>query len=249
MADETSAPAPTRFTGRVWLVLLSALSVAVFLAIVLPGVFNVRHEKRSFRIKAPIERLVLDSKGASKIDVALSHDGRVHVLLKSAVSRDSRLIFKRTVSGKTLTLRSSCTGSRLGILRRCDVNYRLRVPKKIALSLRVHFGETTIHGTRGLLEYRSGAGVLKGFGCHKRIDLSLTFGQFEYRDTCAPKLVKARETLGDVALTVPAGRYDVKADHHAVRPFENIIEDPASANEISVDVSWGGSIRITGAGG
>jgi len=246
MADETSAPARTRFSGRVWLVLLSALSIVVFLAIVLPGVFDLRHEKRSFEIKRPIERLVLDSNGISKINVSLSHDGRVHVLRSSSISRDSRLVEKKSVSGKTLTIRSSCTGSRLGILRRCDVHYRLRVPKKIALSIQAHFGDTTIRGTQGPIEYKSDAGKIDAAGCNKRLDVSLTFGDIKYRETCVPKLVKVKIRAGDVALTVPAGRYDVHTRGRGVRPFENIIEDPSSASKISVDVVWGGSVQITG---
>jgi len=229
--------------------LLCALSIIVFLAIVLPGVFDVKHQKRSFEITRPIERLVLDSKGTSAVDVSLSHDGHVHVLRRTSISRDSRLVERKAVSRKTLTIRSSCTGSRLGILRRCDVHYQLRVPKAIALVLHVHFGKTTIHGTQGRLEFRSSAGELKGFGCNKRLDLALTFGDIHYRDTCVPRSIKTKLKIGDLALTVPAGRYDVHAAKHAVRPFENIIEDPSSANRIDVDISWGGSLRITGARG
>lgn len=247
MADENSAPARKRFTGRVWLVLLCALSIVVFLAIVMPGVFDVRHKKRSFEVKTPIKRLVLESKGTSKVDISLSRDGHVHVLRTSSVSRDSRLVERKSVSGKTLTIRSACTRSRLGILRRCDVRYRLQVPKKTALSLRVHLGTTTIHGVRGPLELKSDAGTLTGFGCHKYADLSLTFGSIDYRNTCVPKIIKVKMKAGDVALTVPAGRYDVHPGNHAVRPFENIIEDPSSDSQIDVDVGWGGSVRITGA--
>jgi len=230
-------------------VLLCALGIVVFLAFVTPGVFDLRHKKRSFEIKTPIERLVLDSKGTSKVDISLSYDGHVHVLRTSSISRDSRLVERKSVSGKTLTIRSSCTGSRFGILRSCDIDYRLRVPKKIALALRVHLGKTTIHGVRGPLEFRSDAGRLNGFGCNKRVDVSLTFGSIDYRNTCVPELVKVEMRAGDVALTVPAGLYDVHPGRRAERPFKNIIEDPSSPNEINVDVDWGGSVRITGTHG
>ncbi len=247
MADETSAPARTRFTGRVWFVLLCALSIVVFLAIVLPGVFDVKHEKSSFVVKAPIERIVLDSKGESTVDISLSRDGRVHVVRSSSISRDSRLIERKTVSGKTLVLRSSCTGSRLGILRRCEIRYRLRVPKKIALALRAHFGHTTVRGVQGPLAFKSDAAKFDGFGCNELVNLSITFGRLDYRDTCVPKSISVKMKVGDVTLTVPAGRYDVQPGGHAVRPFKNIIEDPSSPNQIKVDVDWGGSVRITGA--
>jgi hypothetical protein len=247
MADENSAPEQTHFTGRVWLVLLCALSVIVFLALVMPGVFQVNHGKRSFVIKRPIERLVLNSKGSSKVDISLSHDGHVHFLRTSSVSRDSRLIERKTVSGKTLTIRSSCTGSRLGILRRCDLRYHLRVPRKIALSLRVHLGATTINGVRGRLDFKSDAGKLTASGCNKRVDLSLTFGSIHYRNSCVPESIKVKMKAGDVALTVPAGRYNVHPGGNARRPFENIIQDPFSRSAINVGVDWGGSVRITGA--
>jgi hypothetical protein len=229
------------------LVLLCALSVIVFLALVLPGVFQVKHKKRSFEIKAPIERLVLDSKGNSKVDVSLSRDGHLHFRRTSSISLDSRLIERKTVSGKTLTIRSSCTGSRLGILRRCDTHYFLRVPKKIALVLRVHIGITKINGVRGRLEYHSDAGGFEASGCNKRVNLAITFGGIRYRDTCVPELISAKMRVGDVNLTVPAGRYDIHPGGHAIRPFENIIQDTSSRSAIKVDVDWGGSVRITGA--
>jgi hypothetical protein len=247
MADENSAPTGMRLTGRVWLVLLCALGVIVFLALVMPGVFEVNHGKRSFEITKPIERLVLNSEGNSKVDISLSHDGHMHFRRTSSISRDSRLTERKTVVGKTLTIRSSCTGSRLGILRRCETHYYLRVPKKIALAVRVHFGKATIHGVRGGLEFHSDAGDFQASGCNKRVNLSLTFGHIAYRNTCVPEILKVKMRVGDVELTVPAGRYDVQPGRDAVRPFKNIIEDRSSPNEINVDVDWGGSVQITGA--
>jgi hypothetical protein len=246
MADETSAPARTRFTGRVWLVLLSALSVAVFLAIVLPGVFDLRHEKRSLEIKKPIKRLALESKGDTKVEIEPSRDGHVHFLRTSSVSKDSRIVERVKISGKTLKIHSSCTGSRLGILRRCDLAYHLRVPKTIALALRLHFGKTTLRGLQGPLDFKLDAGKLEGFGCNKQAGLYLRFGSIDYRDTCVPKHLRARVKAGELILAIPAGRYDVRAGSEAQRPFANIIEDPSSPSKINVDVVWGGSVQITG---
>jgi hypothetical protein len=247
MAGESTAPVRTRPSGRVWLVVACAIAVAVFLAVVLPGVFDVKHSKRTYVILGPVERIVFDSKGTADIEISPSTDGKVHVLRKSSISRDSRLRERRHVAGKTLTLRSSCTGSRLGVLRRCDFHYHLRVPRRVALDIRVHFGRTTIHGIRGRLDFKSDAGDLVGYGCHTRAYLSVAFGKIDYHDTCVPTIVHARVKAGDLTLTVPAGRYDVQAGHEARRPFENIIEDPASRSEIDVDATWAGSIQIKGA--
>ncbi len=246
MAGETSAPPRARLSGRVRLVLLCAAVVVVFLAVVLPGVFDVRHGKRSFEIKAPVKRLVLDSKGTADVDISLSHDGHVHIMRTSSISRDSRLIERMKVSGKTLAIRSSCTGSRLGVLRRCDVHYHLRVPRKIALSLRVHFGRVIVTGTQGRLDFRSDAGDFEGSACSKRANFQLGFGQLKLRDTCVPELIHARVRAGHIGLTVPAGRYDVHPDKNAQRPFENIIEDPTSPNKLDLVITWGGSIAIEG---
>lgn len=246
MADETSAPPRARLSGRVRLVLVCALAVVVFLAIVIPGVFDVRHKRRSLEIKKPITRLVLDSKGLGKVEIKPSGDGHVHLLRSSEVSKDSRLIERIRVSGKTLTIHSACTGSRLGVLRRCDLRYHLRVPKKIALALRLHIGTITLHGLRGRLAFKLDAGSLSGFGCNKRADVSLRFGSIDYRDNCVPEHFRAWTKGGNIALTVPAGRYDVNAGSKAKRPFANIIEDPSSRNQIDTDVAWFGSISLKG---
>ncbi len=250
MAGETSAPRRARLSGRVRLVLLCAGIVIVFLALVLPGVFDVKHGKRSFEIRTPIRRLAFDAKGTTDLDISPSNDGRVHIQRTSSISRDSRLIERYEVKGKTLVFHASCTGSRLGVLRRCDLHYRLRVPKRIALSLRVHFGQTTVSGIQGPLAYKSDVGEFVDTGCSKSARLSLGLGHVEVDDTCTPALVRVRMTVGDVVLSVPAGRYDVNAETHhgngVKRPFANLIEDPASPNKLDVVISWGGTVRIKG---
>jgi hypothetical protein len=250
MAGETSVPGRARPSGRVWLVLLCAGVVVVFLAVVLPGVFDVKHSKRSYEIKAPIKALAFNSKGTTHLDISPSSDGRVHILRTSSISRDSRLVERHEIEGKTLIFRASCTGSRLGVLRRCDLHYTLRVPKLIALSLRTHFGRTTVSGTQGRIDFKSDAGDFVGSGCSKTARFSLGFGRLEYRDACTPTFVRAKVRAGDVDLTVPAGRYDVNADtrygNGVKRPFENIIEDPASPNKLELVISLGGSIRVRG---
>lgn len=246
MADETSASARSRLSGRVRFVLVCALAVIVFLAVVTPGVFDVRHEKRSREIKKTVTRLVLDSKGMVGVEIKPSSDGHVHFLRTSGISRDSRLVERVRVSGKTLTIHSACTGSRLGVLRRCDLRYHLQVPRKTALVLRLHIGTATLHGLRGRLDLKLDAGKFEGFGCNKRADLSLRFGSIDYRDNCVPRYFRARMKGGDIALKVPAGRYDVRSGGKAKRPFPNIIEDPSSPNEIVADITWTGSISIDG---
>jgi hypothetical protein len=220
--------------------------VIVFLAVVLPGVFDLKHSKRSYEITAPIERLALDSRGTVDVDISLSDDGRVHVLRTSAISKDSRLVERREVSGKTLTIQSSCTGSRFGVLRRCDLHYHLQVPTKIALSLRVHLGVVTVTGTEGRIDFRSDAGDFRGSACTKQAYFHVGFGRFEFRDTCVPTLIHAKVRAGAIDLTVPAGRYDVNAEKGARRPFENIIEDAASPNRLELEIGWGGSVHLKG---
>jgi hypothetical protein len=250
MAGETSAPRRARPSGRVWLVLVCAGIVIVFLAIVLPGVFDVRHGERSYDFEAPINAVAFNSKGTTILDIAPSSDGRVHIRRTSEVSHDSRLVERHQIKSKTLVFRASCTGSRLGVLRRCDLHYTLLVPKRIALSLHTHFGRTTVAGTQGRIDFTSDAGDFVAAACSKRARISLGFGRLELNDECVPTLVRARIRAGDIALTVPAGRYDVIADTHfgngVKRPFENIIEDPASPNRLDLVAGLGGTVRIAG---
>lgn len=230
--------------------MLCAASLIVFLAIVLPGVFDLKHARRSYEIESPVKRLLIDSKGSVHLDISPSRDGRVHVLRSSAISQDSRLIERHRLSGTTLTLRSSCTGSRFGVLRRCDLHYHLLVPKEVALSIRVHFGRTTVNGIRGRLDYRSDAGEFVGSGCSKLAYLSLDFGHVEFRDTCVPAVIRAHMKAGDIELTVPAGRYAIRAESQRggeiKRPFKNIIEDASAPGRLDAELAWAGAIKITG---
>ncbi|MHB8060958.1 MAG: hypothetical protein ACYDHO_09030, partial [Gaiellaceae bacterium] len=90
------------------------------------------------------------------------------------------------------------------------------------------------------------AGKFEGFGCNKQADLFLRFGSIDYRDVCVPEYLHARMKGGDIALRVPAGRYEVHAGDNGKRPFANIIEDSSSLNEIDADVTWAGSVSIEG---
>jgi hypothetical protein len=251
MADESPVAAGAGFSWRVWLVVACAVAVIVFLAIVLPGVFDLTHGKRSYLISDPVERIVIDSKGTTDLDIEPSRDGRVHIERTSSISTDSHLLERHRLTGKTLTLTASCSGSRFGVLKRCDLHYQLRVPRKVALSIHVHLGQTTIRGVQGRLDFTSDAGDFDGSGCSRRAYFSLGFGRLRYRDTCKPTIVHALVRAGDVELTVPAGRYDVYAHTHfgggVRRPFENIIEAPSSPHKLDVELRWGGSIRISGA--
>jgi hypothetical protein len=248
------APAETRAlpSRRVWLVVCCAVVVVVFLALVLPGVFEVKHGKRSYSFRKGIDRLVFDSKGTVTLDISPSADGRVRIARTSKISTDSRLVERHRIAaaGKTLVFTTSCTGSRLGLLRRCEMTYRVRVPRKIALTLKVHLGQTSVTGVRGKLDFSSDAGDFTGSACSDEARLSLGFGRLALTDTCTPKLVRARVKAGDIELTVPSGRYDVKASTRCGsvdRPFPNVIEDQSSPNKLDVAMSLGGSIRIEGA--
>jgi hypothetical protein len=250
MAGEPSAPVRTRPSGRVWLVALCAVSIIVFLAIVLPGVFDLKHAKRSYVFSEPVKRLAIDSKGTVKIDISPSHDGRVHVQRTSAISKDSRLIERHQLSGTTLMLKSSCTGSRFGVLRRCDLHYHVQAPARVALSIHLHLGIAKVHGFRGRLDFRADAGDFVGSGCSRQAYLSLGWGHIDFTDACTPAVIRVRTKAGNIVLTVPEGRYAVNATTHygngIQRPFENIIEDPAARNRLDVALSYGGSLVIKG---
>ena len=250
MAGEPSAPVRTRPSGRVWLVVICAVSIIVFLAIVLPGVFDLKHAKRSYVISGPVKRLVIDSKGTVYIDISPSHDRRVHILRTSAISKDSLLIERHQLSGTTLTLRSSCTGSRFGVLRRCDIHYHVQAPAQVALSIRLHLGIAKTRGFRGRLDFRADAGDFVGSGCSRQAYFSLGFGHIDFKDACVPAVVRVRMKGGNIVLAVPEGRYAVNTrtrfGNGIQRPFENIIEDPGARNRLDVVLSFGGSVIIKG---
>jgi hypothetical protein len=183
-------------------------------------------------------------------DLSPSRDGRVHVQRSSAISKDSRLIERHELSGTTLTLKSSCTGSRFGVLRRCDLHYHVQAPARVALSIRLNLGIAKANGFRGRLDFRADAGDFIGSGCSKQAYLSLSWGHIDFKDTCTPAVIRVRSKGGNIVLTVPEGRYAVKATTHygngIQRPFENIIEDPTARNRLDVALHFGGSVVIKG---
>lgn len=249
MADQAPAPARTRFSSRVAFVVLCGLSVVVFLAALLPGAFDLKRSERSYVVPGSAKKLVIDSGGTTKLHISPSRDGRLHVFRESAISKDSRLIEHKNVRGKTLAIDSSCTGSRFGVLRSCEFDYTLELPRETALAIRIHFGHAEISGMRGPIDFHGDAGNFEASGCNKRALVSLDYGVIELDERCTPKIVRIRARLAEIKLTVPQGRYDVDAETRwgdVQRPFANVIEDSSSPSRLDIDVSWGGSVRIEG---
>ncbi len=250
MAVEPSVPVRTRFSGRVAFVVLCAVGIVVFLSALLPGAFDLKRNERSFVVSEHVERLVFDADGTTKLHISPSRDGRVHVYRESAISKDSTLIEHKRVEGRTLELGSSCTGSRFGVLRSCEFDYELQLPRDVSLAVRIHFGRAEIRGMRGPIDFHGDAGDFEASGCNKRASISLDYGKIELHESCKPDLVRARTRLADIELIVPAGRYDVNVDSRwgdgTERPFANVIEDPLSPHRLDIDVSWAGSVRIEG---
>jgi hypothetical protein len=243
-----SSPPRALISWRVWLVFACALVVVAFLGAVLPGVLDREHSNRSFEIAGPIERVVLDVDAGVQLDVNPSPDGRLHVSRHATFSHGSRFREQAKRSGKTISIRSSCTTSRLGLLGVCHADYDLLAPARAALVIRVHDSHVLIRGMRGRLDYDARAGDLEADVCSRWALIKLGFGRVKLHESCAPRFVQTRINAGAIELTVPKGRYAVKTKTRwgEAKPIENLIVDPSSKHRLDLEIRWGGSITVKG---
>ncbi|MFD0884395.1 DUF4097 family beta strand repeat-containing protein [Streptosporangium algeriense] len=175
--------------------------------------------------------------GAGDIVISETGQGEVRVTETRHWSGDERNSPKteHPVAGGTLTLRYDCPAS-----SNCSVDYRLDIPKGLAVTLESAAGDITMRSLTGEVNATAGTGGIEGNGLGGRSLVATTgAGEVKVRFAAAPGHVEVETGTGDATVRLPQGSYNVTADTGVGEEVVKVTDDPASPNSVSVRTGAG----------
>jgi DUF4097 and DUF4098 domain-containing protein YvlB len=171
---------------------------------------------------------------------------------------------EQDVKEDTLLIRASC-GFVIG--SGCDSDFRLQVPRGVAVDARSSAGDVVVTGLSGNVVVRSSAGDVEARALSGRaslessagdvrgvdlrgatVEAESSAGEIELRFAAAPLAVVADSSAGDVFIRLPDGTetYHVRADSSAGDVRTNIRTDPDSSRSLTLRSSAGDVIVTYG---
>ncbi|MER7205610.1 DUF4097 family beta strand repeat-containing protein [Streptosporangium sp. NPDC000239] len=139
------------------------------------------------------------------------------------------------VAGGTLTLRYDCPGS-----SNCSVDYRIDIPKGLAVTLESTAGDITMRSLTGEVNASAGAGDIEGNDLGGKSLVATTgAGEVRVRFAAAPGRVEVETGTGDATVRLPQGSYNVTAGTGVGEEVVKVTNDPASPNGVSVRTGAG----------
>jgi hypothetical protein len=186
--------------------------VMVLLVTALAGVFAVNtlldHEKtETFAVTEPVQKLVVAADTGDVKVVATDGD-------QVTVRRTTRWVTSeprptRTVSGGVLRLADDC---RAWTPLRCDSDYRIEVPRGLAVEVHAASGDVDVRGVTGAVDLKSDSGDVSGHGlAGARLRATSDSGDVRLELVSSAASVEARSDSGDVDLELPRGEYALDA--------------------------------------
>ena len=194
-----------------------------------------RTEESSYAVDQPVTALVVDARAASVTLVV--EDGPVTVSETYRYSRGKPTTAHR-VEGRALRLTESGCGDDNA---RCDVSYRIRVPKATSADITAHAGAVSVDGLAGDLHVTTEAGAVEAHALSSdEVTIKTQAGAASLKFTDAPTLVRATTSIGAIELRVP-GMTAYAVDVHAAVGGVSVDVDrnPRSAHRLEVSTEVG----------
>jgi Putative adhesin len=220
-------------------VAVSALVAVVLGSLAACSAGRTTTDEQSYEISEQVSALVVDGRAAA-ITVEAG-EGPVTV---TEVYRygDDRPGTSHRLDGTTLTLTDTgCQNDE----RRCDVEFRVRVPRATTLTVTAKAGAVKVNGLAGNVMVTTEAGVVEANGlAGDEVTITTQAGATSLEFAKAPKAVKVSTQLGAVDVRLPTGTayaVDVATDLGA--SDVSVQRDAASAHRIQVKTEVG-AIRV-----
>jgi hypothetical protein len=127
----------------------------------------------------------------------------------------------------------------------CSVDYKIEVPKGLAVDVNSGSGDITLRALTGQIDAVVGSGDVDATGlAGKKVYAKAGSGNVELRYTAAPDSAELQTGSGDVTLHVPDGAYDVKTDVGSGDANVSVKSDATSAHKISL-TAGSGDVTLT----
>lgn len=213
----------------------AALTAIALLPLAACSAGSTTTEELSYQIDQSVTALVIAARAASVAIVV--GDGPVTVTEEHRYSRSKPTTAHR-VEGQTLRLtESGCGDDEL----RCDVEYRIRMPKAISAEITAQAGAVRVDGLAGDVRVTTEAGAVEGRALTSdEVIIETEAGAASLEFAEAPTLVQTTTSMGAVEVRVPGTTaYAVDVQTSVGGSSVGVEQDPASAHRIEVHTDLG----------
>ncbi|MEV0585987.1 DUF4097 family beta strand repeat-containing protein [Nonomuraea sp. NPDC050310] len=191
-------------------------------------------EQVSYDVTDKVAKLTVDS-GAG--DIVVNESDRTGIRVTETLHwRSGKPRTAHEVGGGGLSLNYNCPDT----FGDCGVDYRIEVPKGMALQLATDAGNVTLRAVSGAADVSTRAGNIDADGVlAKRFEAETDAGEVEVSFAGEPDQVRAKTGVGDVTVYVPKGSYDVEASTGVGDRKVEVPDDPASPRKITLTTNAG----------
>ncbi|MFD7498602.1 DUF4097 family beta strand repeat-containing protein [Streptomyces sp. NPDC059832] len=204
-------------------------------------------DSRSFDVKDRVTGVTIDSRGGD-ITVVAGDGDAVNVTENLKYKSDKKPSTEHFVRGKQLHLdvATDC-GSSLGSAD-CSVNYRVEVPRGVAVDLKSGGGDIHLDGVSGGVDASAGGGEVKAENmAAQKLKAASGGGSIDLTWAKTPDDVDVNAKGGNVTLHVPDSGYQVSASTTLGSEKVEVKKDSSSERRIKAR-TFAGDVKVLVAG-
>lgn len=217
----------------------AALGVLVVAGCSLPDYGPTRTAQRTYSVAGTVGALSATTHGGDIEIVPVDGGGPVRVTEKYRYN-DRKPSPAHTVNDGRLTLKAA----ECGMGRRCEVDYRVLLPRAASVDLRTSGGDITLRGTRGAIAAETSGGDVEVTDCAARsVRAKTSGGNVDLALAAAPDEVSGRTSGGNITIRLPKGSYAVDASTSGGHRRVAVPVDGRSAHKVTARTS-GGDVSV-----
>ncbi|MEU8685390.1 DUF4097 family beta strand repeat-containing protein [Streptomyces sp. NPDC048611] len=219
---------------------LSCAALAVMMAgCSLTDYGPVKRAERTYTVDGRVTALSATTHGGNIEVVPVGAGGPVRVTEKY-VYNDSKPSPEHRVENGTLTLKAE----ECGMGRRCEVAYRVLLPRDARVDLRTSGGDITVRGAAGgIAAETSGGNITVKDSTARAMKARTSGGNVDLALSTAPDEVSGRTSGGNVTIRLPKGAYAVEATTSGGNRKVSVATDENSAHKVTARTS-GGDVAV-----
>ncbi|MFC4005657.1 DUF4097 family beta strand repeat-containing protein [Nonomuraea purpurea] len=193
----------------------------------------------SYEVTEKVTKLQLKSNSGEAL-ITETDGGAIRVTETLRWRGDDKPRPEHKVEGQALFVTYDCPSN----WGSCGVDYKIEVPKGLAVDLDSGSGNLTLRGLTGPVNLHAGSGDVDATGlAGKKMFADVGSGQTELKYSSPPDSAEVKTGSGDVTLNVPDGAYDVKTDVGSGDAKISVKNDASSQHKISL-TSGSGNVSV-----
>ncbi|MFC9230005.1 DUF4097 family beta strand repeat-containing protein [Streptomyces decoyicus] len=205
----------------------------------LSGYGPTKDAERTYTVRGTVTALSATTHGGNIEVVPVDAGGSVKVTEKY-VYNDRKPNPEHGVKDGRLTLKAADCG--MG--RKCEVNYRVLLPRNASVDLRTSGGDITVRGAAGgIAAETSGGDITVADSAARTAKAKTSGGDVDLALSTAPDEVSGRTSGGNVTIRLPKGSYAVNATTSGGTRKVSVPTDEGSAHKVTARTS-GGDVSV-----